>query len=372
MSQEHRKPALVGQGAVVGRAAMLFRQRYPEGGDRVRIRCGTASHERPYRLVSALMALCLLIVPVTAWSEWHRQERHLMGTEVTVELWHERPERAGELAEAVFAEIERLDLMMNPWNAASELARINREAGERPVSTTREIIDVVERSLYYSRLSEGAFDISFASVGQYYDYREGRSPSTDQLQASRQAIDYRAIHLVPQTRQLRFDKPGMQIDLGGIAKGYAVDRGIEVLQRAGVVAAVVAAGGDSRILGDLGDRPRTVGIRHPRKPGEFAVLIPLENTAISTSGDYERFYEADGVRIHHILDPATGHSAGAVQSASVLAPSAMESDALSTTVFVLGVERGLALINSMPGVDAIIIDSAGRLHYSDDLLRSGQ
>ena len=160
------------------------------------------------------------------------------------------------------------------------------------------------------------------------------------------------------------------MDLGGIAKGYAVDRGIDILRRAGVESAVISAGGDSRILGDLGNRPRTIGIRHPRNRNEYAVMIPLADTAISTSGDYERFFMQGEVRVHHILDPDTGRSAQGLQSASVLAPLAVDSDALSTTVFVLGVERGLQLVNSLPGVDAILIDGSGKLHYSAELLLS--
>ncbi|MFK7977186.1 MAG: FAD:protein FMN transferase [Halioglobus sp.] len=315
-----------------------------------------------------ISVLQLVVIPASA--EWHEQSRHLMGTEVSVELWHENARDAAALIESVFAEVQRLDLMMNPWNEASELARINREAGRRSVSTTREIFTVLERALHYSRLSDGAFDVSFAAVGQHFDYREAVRPTDEVIDAAKSSIDYRSIRLIPVTRQIKFEKPGMQIDLGGIAKGYAVDAGIALLKAEHVQAAVVTAGGDSRILGDMGDRPRTVGIRHPRKAGEYAVLIPLENTAISTSGDYERFFKLNGKRYHHILDPKTGHSAGKVRSASILAPTAMESDALSTTVFVLGVERGLALVNRLSGVDAIIIDSVGELHYSEELLLS--
>lgn len=139
--------------------------------------------------------------------------------------------------------------------------------------------------MHYSALSSGAFDISFASVGQHYDYRASKTPNTEQLSSNRNNIDYRAIELNPELNEIQFSKKGLQIDLGGIAKGYAVDRGIDILRKAGIASAAVSAGGDSRILGNLGDRPRTVGIRHPRKEGEFAVLIPLEDTAISTSGD---------------------------------------------------------------------------------------
>jgi len=297
------------------------------------------------------------------------QEATLMGTTVTVELWSVDEQQGQRLMEQALAEIARLDLMMNPWNPNSELARVNREAGEAVVTTTVEIIEVVSRALYYSKRTNGAFDISFASVGQYYDYRAGKSPQAAQIKQLQPDIDYTAIEVNAKCSTLRFLKEALQIDLGGIAKGYAVDRAIELLQTAGIQSAVVTAGGDSRMLGDLGDRPRTVGIRHPRKPEEYAVLIPLADTAISTSGDYERFFFEGGTRVHHILDPTTGKSADKVQSVSVITMNAIDSDALSTATFVLGVEKGLRLIDSLPGVDAIVIDSAGKLHYSQELLR---
>lgn len=319
----------------------------------------------------ALMSFCLASWwSADAYAQWLQDDRELMGTRVSVELWSEDEAASRQLIDSVFAEVQRLDRMMNPWNPDSELSRINREAAVKPVTTTAEIIEVIERALYYSHLSEGAFDISFASVGQHYDYRKETSPGQVLLARELGNIDFRAIRLDPALRSIAFDKPGLQIDLGGIAKGYAVDRGIAILQRAGVRAAVVSAGGDSRILGDMGDRPRVVGIRHPRKEGEYAVMMPLADTAISTSGDYERFFIADGVRFHHILDPGTGRSASAVQSASILAPLAIDSDALATATFVLGIKRGLALINSLSGVDAILIDGEGMLHYSADLLLS--
>jgi FAD:protein FMN transferase len=318
--------------------------------------------------------LAVLLIGLT-WSgqlhaQWLRDTRELMGTRVSVELWSEDALAGRRGIDAVMEEVQRLDVMMNPWNPASELARINREAARAPVVTTPEIMEVLERALYYSRLSNGAFDISFASVGQYYDYRAGTAPNDERVARYRGNIDFRSIVLDVAARSVGFARPGLQIDLGGIAKGYAVDRGIDILQRQGIVAAVITAGGDSRILGDLGDRPRTIGIRHPRREGEYVAMIPLADTAISTSGDYERFFMQDGVRFHHILDPGTGRSAQGVQSATIVAPRAIDTDALSTTAFVLGVQRGLELINSLPGVDAIIIDGQGKLHYSADLLLS--
>jgi thiamine biosynthesis lipoprotein len=316
------------------------------------------------------LLLLLFLLPLPVAADWYRESRDMMGTRVSVELWSDDPAQAEAGKAAVFAEMDEVNRLMNPWDPESELSRMNREAHKHPVKVSGPVFDVITRSLHYSRLSGGAFDISFASAGQYYDYRAGVSPDEETLGEVVNKIDYTSIRLDPEASTVAFAVEGLQVDLGGIAKGYAVDKSIEALIDLGIVSAVVSAGGDSRILGNLGERPRTIGIRHPRKKDEFAVLIPLEDTAISTSGDYERFFiDAEGRRVHHILDPKTGKSSGAVQSASVLARQAVDSDALSTTTFVLGVERGLALINSLPDVDAIIIDDSGLLHYSEGLLR---
>lgn len=317
-----------------------------------------------------LILMLLLLLPLSAAAEWYRESRDMMGTRVSVELWSDDPVQAEAGKAAVFAEMVEVNRLMNPWDPDSELSRLNREAHRKPVPVSEALFDVITRSLHYSRISGGAFDISFASAGQHYDYRAGVAPDSEVLEDAIAKIDYTAIRLDPRERTVFFAVDGLQVDLGGIAKGYAVDRGIDRLIALGIVSAVVSAGGDSRILGNLGDRPRTIGIRHPRKKDDFAVLIPLEDTAISTSGDYERFFiDEQGRRVHHILDPQTGKSSGAVQSASVLARHAVDSDALSTTTFVLGVEKGLALINSLPDIDAIIIDDKGMLHYSEGLLR---
>ncbi len=316
------------------------------------------------------LLLYALTIPSQASGIWHESRQNHMGTEISVELWAPNKQSAETITKRAYAEVRRLDQMMNPWNPDSDLSRLNRAGAEGPVAVPREIIDVVARAQHYSALSEGAFDITFATVGRHYDYREGKAPTTEKIERERIKLGYQHIQVDEQAGTIAFDQPALQIDLGGIAKGYAVDRVINMLAEAGVKSAVVSAGGDSRVLGDLGGRSRIIGIRHPRKKDEFAALIPLSDTAISTSGDYERFFERDGVRYHHILDPGTGKSASGVQSASVMTSLAIDSDALSTTVFVLGVKKGLALVNSLPGVDAIIIDAQGQLHYSDELLLS--
>ena len=151
-------------------------------------------------------------------------------------------------------------------------------------------------------------------------------------------------------------------------KGHAVDRSIALLQQMGIRQASVTAGGDSRMIGDRWGRPWNIGVRDPRDADKLAAVIPLQDLAVSTSGDYQRYFEEDGVRYHHIIDPASGDSARELRSVTIIGPDATTTDALSTSVFVLGLEKGLALVNRLDGIDAILVDGTGRLHYSDDLL----
>lgn len=293
-----------------------------------------------------------------------------MGTIVTLEFWHESPQQANVITTAVMDMMRGVDNQLSPYIADSELYRVNQKAFEEPVAISDNFVYLLEKSRYYSELSKGAFDITFASVGHYYNYREHVAPSETQIKASLDAIDYHHVVLDKERGTVRFSQANVKIDLGGIAKGYAVDRAIDILKGFGVTSAIVSAGGDTRMLGDRRGQPWIIGIQHPRKKSEFAVRIPLEDSAISTSGDYERYFFDGEIRIHHIIDPKSGKSADQVESVSILAPMAIDSDALSTTVFVLGVRHGLDLINRLDGVDAIIIDGNTRLHYSDGLLRA--
>ena len=311
----------------------------------------------------------LLLWADIAWSGWHEVTEPIMGTRVHAELYSEDEVRGKALLAEVLAEMRRIEAQYSPYIEQSELSRLNREAGQGWVSTTAEMVDLLMKSSQISRLTGGAFDITHASVGRYYDYREGERPDDSAIAVALAAINHEFVEVDPSQLKVRFTHPLVYIDLGGIAKGYAVDRCIELLAAAGISQASVAAGGDSRILGDRGGEPWTVGIQDPRQE-EMAVLLPLVDTAVSTSGDYERFFEEDGVRYHHILDPSTGDSARASWSVTILGPDATFTDGLSTSVFVLGPERGLALIDRLPGVDAIIIDAAGQLRYSADLLEA--
>jgi thiamine biosynthesis lipoprotein len=160
----------------------------------------------------------------------------------------------------------------------------------------------------------------------------------------------------------------MCIDLGGFAKGYAVDNAARLLQERGIQHANVSAGGDSRVIGDRRGRPWMIGVRDPAREDKVIAMLPLADTSISTSGDYERYFEEDGVRFHHLIDPATGRSPTGVRSVTILAEDGLTTEAFSKIVFVLGVEQGLRLVHAQQGIDAVIVDAAGKLHYSAGLL----
>ncbi len=293
-----------------------------------------------------------------------------MGTEVTVELWHTDNARGSELASAVMDEMHRIDNLMSSYQADSELSAVNDGASKGPVIVSTELISLIERALEYSDLTSGAFDITYASAGQYYDYRNNKKPDDAQLKDALLAVDYHHVKPDKSASTIQFMHPGVRIDLGGIAKGYAVDRCIKLLQQAGVTRALITAGGDTRVIGKRRGRPWHIGIRNPRDEDNIVSMIPLEDSAISTSGDYELFFEEDGVRYHHILNPKTGRSTHEIISSSIIAEFAIDTDALSTSVFILGVEKGMQLIDSIPNTEAIIIDNKGDMHYSAGLARA--
>lgn len=315
----------------------------------------------------ASLLLFMLLLPTLLNAEWISETAAIMGTKIAVELWHE-DRQMGELAVAeVMDEFRRLDEKLSPYKERSELSLLNRMAAEQPIPVSEELFQLLEESQKYAELTQGAFDITFASIGHQYDYRAGKRPSPESTTQTLPLIDYRHIQLNAADRTVFFRRQGVRIDLGGIAKGYAVDQGIELLRKRGIAHALISAGGDSRLMGDHQGRPWHIGIQAPRKKNAMAAVLPLSDTAISTSGDYERYFEADGVRYHHIITPKTGRSANDVQSVTILGPNATRTDALSTSIFVLGAEAGMAMVDRVDDIEAVIIDHQGRMSTSAGL-----
>jgi len=332
-----------------------------EMGDRPARRRTVPKIRRP----ALIFLACLAALPVRA--AWRERTDAIMGTRIAVELWHDDAAKSEAAIDAVMAEMRRIDELMSHYKPQSQLSHINARAAPEPVAVDPELFDLIEQALHFSEITEGAFDITYASVGYLYDYRKHIKPSEQQIQAALPSVNWRHIELDREKHTVRFQRPGMRIDLGGIGKGYAVDRGIAILQSLGVQHAVVTAGGDTRIIGDRFGKPWIVGIRNPDDKSKVVTRMPLVDTAMSTSGDYERFFDEDGVRYHHIINPHTGHSASLVRSATILGPTATETDGLSKTAFVLGPEKALEIINRMPQFDAIFVCNDGRVLYSKGL-----
>ncbi len=317
-----------------------------------------------------VLLMSALFQPVKA--EWVGTTEALMGTRITVRLWHEDKEAGEAAVRAAIAEIDRIERLMSTYKEDSLISAINREAHANPVKAGTELFGLIRTALEVSAMTDGRFDITYDSVGQHYDFRERKKPDALTIAEEVERIDYRFVELDMLEETVSFRREGVRINLGGIAKGYAVERATAILKEAGVEHASVSAGGDSRLLGDRRGQPWLIGIQDPRDRRAIAVRLPLSDEAVSTSGDYERYFDEGDVRYHHIIAPATGQSAGEVQSVTIVGPEATMTDALSTSVFVMGVEEGLALIEKMDGFDAIIIDADREMHYSSGFDPGGE
>jgi FAD:protein FMN transferase len=311
-------------------------------------------------------------VALPAHAEWVRRVTDgIMGTRITVELWADDKGKAEQAIDAVLDEMRHIDESMSTYKPTSEVSQVNANAAAGPMPISKELFDLLTTAKEYSVITDGAFDITYASVGYMYDFRKHIRPDETQIAKALPAVNFRHVLLDPKKQTVQFSQKGVRIDLGGIAKGYSVDRGIDVLKSLGFTRAYVSAGGDSRIIGDRFGKPWVVGIRDPRKgPGEVIARIPLVDAAISTSGDYERFFEEGGVRYHHIIDPHTGHSASKVRSATVIGPYATRTDGLSKTAFVLGPEKAMEIYNRIDDIDAIIVKLDGTVIYSKGMAQA--
>jgi len=320
------------------------------------------------KLAFRIAILLSLVACSSANAEWFRRvDDGIMGTRIVVELWDENDAHANAAIDAVMDEMRHIDESMSVYKPTSEVSKVNNEAAQHPVKISKELYDLLQTAVEFSEITEGAFDITYASVGYMYDFRKHIKPNEQQITKALPGVNYRHLLFDKKNQTVKFSQPGVRIDLGGIAKGYSVDCGIAILQARGIKHGLVTAGGDSRIIGDRFGKPWVVGIRHPDDANRVIAKIPLIDTALSTSGDYERYFDEDGVRYHHIIDPKTGHSARKVRSATIIASTATRTDGLSKTAFVLGPEKAMEIYNRLEGVDAILVAPDGTVLYSKGL-----
>jgi thiamine biosynthesis lipoprotein len=272
-----------------------------------------------------------------------------------------------------FQEIQRLEALMTTWQPDSEISRVNAAAGKAAVEVGPESLAVIDKSQWISGLSGGVFDISFEAMHGVWKFDqdlEARIPTKAEIEKQRRLVDYRKITVDDAARTVKLEVPGMRISLGGIAKGYAVDAAAKILEKEGLTAYYVQAGGDLFIRGKKPDgQPFHVGVRDPRGADESDVFgeIDVEDHAFSTAGDYERSFIKDGKRYHHIIDPRTGYPATASRCVTIWAKDAFTADAIDDAVFILGPEKGLALVESLDGVGAVIVDKDDKVWVSKRL-----
>lgn len=312
--------------------------------------------------------LCGLFV--VAPPPMHEHVAEIMTTKLVLRIIlaneQDRP-RAAAAATQVEAELRRIEALLSEWQPGTPFALINA-APTQSDTLPEEAQDILRRALKWSERTEGAFDPTFASLWRLWRFHEDEAkkiPSPTEAQARARLIDYRKVVL--KGRTVRMKAAGMKLGLGGIAKGYAVDRAVDLLRKRGFQNFFIKLGGELYLAGRRPDRPWVTGVQDPRDARRHFAMLALENSAFTTSGDYQRYIMVDGVRYHHIIDPETGYPACKCRSVTIVAKRAEDADALSTAVFVLGPQRGLKLVQRLPGIEAIIVDAEGKVHISKGL-----
>jgi thiamine biosynthesis lipoprotein len=299
------------------------------------------------------------------------EQRLAMGSILHLTAWTGDEGAARAAFGRVFAEFDRLESLLSTWREGSDVLRLNAAAGQAPVAVhedTRRVLDAARR---LSETTEGTFDITFGALADVWKFdhdQDGRVPTPAEIAVRQPLVDYRRVRVDAGPGTAVIERPGMRVHLGGIGKGYAVDRAVAMLRAAGLRDFLVQAGGDMYAGGANGEVAWRLGIQDPRGPGgEPFAQLDLTDATFSTSGDYERFFERDGARYHHILDPRTGMPARGTRSVTIVTATATDAEGLSKGVFILGPERGMALVERLPDVEAVIVTADNRVLISSGL-----
>jgi thiamine biosynthesis lipoprotein len=303
----------------------------------------------------------------------HRVEdtRLAMGSNLTLVAWTSDEAAVRTAFDAVYKEFDRLDALMSVWKPESDVVRLNTAAGDHPVTVASDTLAALGIAAQVSEWTQGTFDITFGALTDVWKFDQDQDdsvPTAAQIRQRLPLIDYKALVLDATAGTAFLKKKGMRAHLGGIGKGYAVDRAVDILRRQGVRDFMIQAGGDLYVGGRRGDRSWKLGIADPRAPdGPPFATIELSDSTLSTSGDYERFFMKDGVRYHHILDLRTGQPARASRSVTLVSNRAVIADALAKGVFILGPEAGMALIERLPDVEGVIVSAKNEILVSSGL-----
>jgi len=294
-----------------------------------------------------------------------QRARVSMGTELRVMVWTADERAVGTAIDAVFGEFERLESLMSVWRAGSDIQRLNDAAGKNAVAVSADVIAVLLDARQISEWTGGRFDVTFAALSDLWRFdqdQDNRLPDMNEVRRRLPLIDYKALEIDERAGTAQLARAGMRVNLGGIGKGFAIDHGISILRSAGFRNFTIQSGGDLFASGLKDGRPWRFGLQDPRGPaGRSFAAVDLSDSSFSTSGDYERYFMKDGHRYHHIIDPKSGMPAQGCRSVTILAPNATLADGLSTGVFLLGPADGMALVNRLQNVDAVIVTATNEV-----------
>lgn len=316
-----------------------------------------------------IIFICVAVVKAYTQQSYSRT-CSLMGSRFDITAVAKNDSIANQYIDLAVEEITRIENLISSWDEHSETSKINKNAGIKPVKVSPELYHLIERSIAISKLTDGAFDITYASMDKIWKFDGSMKdmPSEELIQKSIEKIGYQNIILDEQNQSVYLKKKGMKIGFGAIGKGYAADKAKSLLIQNGVKAGIINASGD---MNTWGRKPNgqywKVAITNPMNKNKSFALLDLKKGAIVTSGDYEKYVIFNNKRYTHIINPKTGYPTSGIISVSVFSESAELADALATSVFVMGVETGLDRINQIPNVECIIIDDAGQIHQSQNI-----
>lgn len=294
----------------------------------------------------------------------------LMGSRFDITVVAKDSVDAHDAIDLAVGEIKRIERLISSWDPKSSTSEINQNAGIRPVKVEPELFQLIERAISISKLTDGAFDITYASMDRIWRFDGSMTaiPAENEIKASVAKVGFQKIVLNPKEHTVYLKEPGMKIGFGAIGKGYAADRAKEVLMNKGVVAGIINASGDMNTWGKQANGEAwKVAITNPMDKNKVFALLPINEGAVVTSGNYEKYVNLNGVRYSHIIDPRTGYPSTGIISVTVFAPKAELADALATSVFVMGKEAGMDRINQLPKVECILIDDQGNITKSDHI-----
>jgi thiamine biosynthesis lipoprotein len=300
----------------------------------------------------------------------HKRVLSLLGSPFEITLVGKDTIEINHNIDIGIAEVKRIENLISDWIPTTPISEINRNAGIKPIVVSEELYNLVERAIKIAQITDGAFDISYASMDKIwkFDGSMKEMPSEAAIKESVSKIGYKNIILDKKNSSIYLKLPGMKLGLGGIGQGYIADMVTKLLKSKGVVSGIINVSGD---ISTWGKQPNgnlwKIGIKNPMNKNKIFAMFPLEDSAVETSGSYEKYVVFNGIRYSHIIDPRTGYPAQGLVSVSVFAKTTEIADALATGIFVLGKEKGMALVNKLPGISCIMVDDKGKVYASDKI-----